>query len=40
VVQYMWSGQGTVFNSVYGLDREESGTVYVDRTVYSVVQYM
>jgi len=36
----MWTGGGTVWYSVWGLDKEECGTVYVDRTGNSVVQFM
>jgi len=40
VVKCMWTGQGTVWYTVCGLDRERFGTVYVDWTGHSVVQSM
>jgi len=36
----MWTEQGTVWYSICGPNREQCGTVYVDRTGNSVVQYM
>jgi len=40
VVQFMWTGQGTLWYSVCGLNRVECGTVYVDWIWNSVVQCM
>jgi len=39
-VYFMWTGQGTAWYSLCGLDREQCSTVHVDWTGNSVVQCM